>query len=331
MTARKVGNFKLIFASLFVALVMLSGFVTAAIAHTDSGTQTTASTGTEECRMIDTAVSNAVKNQLSIVDMFMNAAEKNAKRIMSNSCLSALQMLDFNLAGLIPDFSLLGTALDAAINRVVTYLTDQVCEAVDSQIGNWNELVNGLKLDWNANSQLESWANDVIMEIPGGSAPVFSGNHSGVIGSKPLEGGSNTPAPVTCQNVGDYDVCSDGSTRVANSGGASGNNNSGSNGSGSGGSNYGAQIGSTYAQKFKECEDAKSRWQRAYNSDASWDYIENIRISSLSVCNSALSHYNSNMTYLSSMPAPSIPAAMKTATPRSGGVSSNSFSLPVRN
>lgn len=329
MIARKIRNIKVIFASLFVVLVLLTGALTAAIAHADSGSQATASTGTEECRMIDTAVSNAVKNQLSIVDMFMKTAEKNANRIMNNSCLSALQMLDFNLAGLIPDFSLLGAALDAAINKIVTYLTDQVCEAINSQIGNWNEIVNGLALDWNANSQLESWANDVVMQIPGGSAPVLNGNYSGVVNTTPITDLGNTTAPVTCKNAGDYDLCSDGTTRPA-----SGGNSGGSTGSGgSGGSSYGAQIGATYAQRLQECNDARDRWQSASRSgENSWDYIENARISALSVCNSALSYYNSNSQYLSSMSAPSIPAAMKTVTPRGGdSASRSSFSLPVRN
>lgn len=307
-----------------VAVSLMMGAVTAAIANQDSGIQQGgAQTATQECQMMNSAVSNAVKNQMSIVDMFMNSAEKNMSRVMNNSCLSALQMLNFNLAALIPDFSIFGALLDAAINKVVTYLTDQVCQAINSTIGDWNQIVNDLKVDFNVNSQLESWADGVLMEVPGGNSPSLTTPKDGVVGS----GGS-------------FDLFDGKNPGVIDTSGYQPSNTGGS--AGTGGSNptdqaIGSNIGAQYAQALQQCETTKSRWQSLYSSSsASNSTVESARIPAMTACSSARSLYAANKQYLSSMGEPSLPSTLSqntNSTRKDPTVSDSSggFSLPVRN
>lgn len=317
-------------AAAFVLAAVLIGGVTAAIAETDGSTQT-GTTTTQDCKVFNTAVSAAMQNHMSIVDRFFTSAQKGVKSAMNNSCLQAIQLLDLNLAGLIPDFNIFGKILDLAVEKASAYITSQVCQAVSSVIGEWNGIVGALKVDWNANTELEKWGNSVVAEVPGGNAPLLNSNSQGVVGSggsinlldEAKKGAGSTP--VNCYQTLAGTVCSDGSSGTGASSGAGTST----------GTDYasnsvnGAQVGAQYAQLKQACSTAQSQWSSAKSSQAGVSYIERLRLSAVSTCKTAQDYYSTYQTYLSSAGPVSIMTGLNTPT-QSTSDSASSYSLPVR-
>ena len=179
-------NVPQLLAIVALVLAVLLGALNAR-AQESSGTTTPATT--EECKVFNDAASNAMKNHLSLIDRFMLSAEKSMQKAIQNSCISALARLNFDLSSLIPDFNIFGVVLDRAIQAFATFLTNKVCDVVSNTVGDWNNIVAGLALNWNFNSAIERWGDDVINSFVGGSGG------SGISGSG---GGSTsivTPGP----------------------------------------------------------------------------------------------------------------------------------------
>jgi hypothetical protein len=296
------------FAALFI------GGVTAAIAQADQTTATTSSS-TQECKVFNAAVTTAMQNHMSLVDRFMSSAQKGMDKAMNNSCLSAIQMLNFNLSSLIPDFNIFGKILELAIEKFTQYLTSQVCQAINSVIGDWNNIVSQLTVDWNVNSQIEKWGNDVVMSVPGGSSSLLTPGSSGgglvnLIDPNQTTGSGSSGS--NCIETLAGKSCTDGSLTPPSNG-----NSGSSSGSGSldnTGTVNGSQVGAEYERMKASCAEAQSTWLNYIAGDASLTQIENKRLDALSVCKTAQSYYSQYQSYLGSSGTVSINPGLNTPT-----------------
>ena len=177
---------------LVVAFMSFSFLIVVATASVAQDAATAGSTAQvdENCKAMATAAEAAMANHVSIVNRFMNNAQSQMNKIVSNKCISTIANLNFDLSNLIPDFGLLGTLLNVAIERFTSMIIGKVCAALSSVVDGWNDVVAGITGDFRMGSGLETWATSVNTTVPpgwGGGIPAPSGDSEVVDLIKPNE------------------------------------------------------------------------------------------------------------------------------------------------
>lgn len=164
-----VNLLRLIAASAVVAIFV--GFTTVS-AIEDSNTQVI----TPECQAMSSGASSALKNRLGLTRDFYQETEKSMKAAVNMSCISAMSLLNFDLSSLIPDFNVFSMLLQAAIDRFVKIITDKVCDALGSIVGDWNQIIGSINDSLDIVSAVERWGNGVPQEFDFGGGGSFGSN-----------------------------------------------------------------------------------------------------------------------------------------------------------
>lgn len=133
---------------------------------------------TDECVAMSEGGSTALRNRLHMNKGFFTSAESSMKRAMNQSCIMSIALLDINLSGLMPDFNLVETAMKFVVDKITKFITNKVCEPLVNMVGNWNNLVAAISLEYNANAAIDRWANSVISEFDIGSGGIGYGNNT---------------------------------------------------------------------------------------------------------------------------------------------------------
>ena len=191
-----LGFNKQLFIAVVASLMLLGLVATTAVAADGDGGKPAQS---PECVAFQTSAESAMANHVSIVNRFMNAAQESMNRTVSNSCISTIANLNFDLSGLIPDFGLIGTLLNTIVERFTSMIIGKVCDAVSSVVDKWNDVVAGITSDFNANSVLEGWAAGVNSSLPtdwGGRVPSTPSTGGSVDLVKPTD---IRPTPPNCK------------------------------------------------------------------------------------------------------------------------------------
>lgn len=161
-------------AALVLGAVIAMGAVTAIAVEDSAATSQTQA----ECTAFRAASQTAMSNHLMIVNTFMGSATRTMQGAVSkgNSCIGNLAMLDFDLSRLIPDFGLLGSILNNAINRIVGGVINRACTALTDVMNKPSEIWNSIVGTINVNDQFQNWAGGINYNLPGGSGSSNGGN-----------------------------------------------------------------------------------------------------------------------------------------------------------
>lgn len=164
-----VNVFRLAAACAVVAVFV--GFTTVS-AIQDSKTQVI----TPECQAMSAGASDALKNRLGMTREFYQSTEKSMKAAVNMSCISAMSLLNFDFGSLIPDFNIFSMLLQAAIDRFVKIITDKVCDALGSIVGDWNQIIGSINNSLDLAGALERWGTGVPQEFDFGGGGSFGNN-----------------------------------------------------------------------------------------------------------------------------------------------------------
>src|ERR1035437_8228950 len=285
-----ISKFKMRRPAGWVVACALTAPVAMAVAVQDSASQQP--TQSADCANFGAAVVNAMQVQEKIVDVYMTTAITSMQDAVStkNSCIGNIALLDIDLSNLIPDFGMLGSILQSAIDRLVTGVINKVCaaarQAIAPAVTTWNSTVSTVNGELNLNGQVQAWGQDLSYSVNQSVDKLVAGIGPSGSAASPVVPTAPVVVPVTCYQTMTGKICSDGSTQ----GGASSSLSVGPSG---------AYIGANLMKLASACTAAITALNNGQKNATQADVD--------SACGALQTFINPNAPYLTPQQIPVIP------------------------